>query len=168
MELKEAIRARRSVRKYVPNVPIPEEDIKTILEAAMMAPSACNCRPWEFVVVRDPEIKEKLVSVHPFCGHAREASAVIVVCGMPDRQRRVAQGFWVQDCAAATENILLQALDLGYGTCWCGLWPREERAEAVRQLLDVNSTPFCIITLGVSAEEPVQRGFYEEEKVIFR
>ena len=111
---------------------------------------------------------EKLATVHPFCGHLREASLVIVVCGLPEAQRRVAQGFWSQDCAAAAENILLQAWDLGYGACWCGVYPREDRAEAVRELLDTSGVPFCMIAVGVPAETPVVRGFYEEEKVEYR
>ena len=168
MELNEAIRTRQSIRKYVVGAEIPDEHVKMMLEAAMMAPSACNTRPWRFVVVRNPAMKEKLATVHPFCGHLREATLAIVVSGLPEAQRRVAKGFWPQDCAAATENILLQARALGYGTCWCGVYPREDRSEAVRQLLDTEGVPFCVITVGVPAETPVVRGFYDEERVDYR
>ena len=168
MELREAIRTRQSIRKYVPGAEIPDEHVHRMLEAAMMAPSACNSRPWKFVVVRSPEVKDKLAEVHPFCKHLREATLAIVVCGLPEAQRRVAQGFWPQDCAAATENILLEARDLGYGTCWCGIYPREDRSEAVRALLQTDGTPFCLITVGVPDETPPVRGFYDAEKVEYR
>ena len=168
MELSQAIRTRQSIRKYVSGAEIPDEHVKRMLEAAMMAPSACNSRPWKFVVVKSAEMKEKLATVHPFCGHLREASLAIVVCGLPEAQRRVAQGFWPQDCAAATENILLQARDLGYGTCWCGVYPREDRSEAVRSLLETDGGPFCLITVGVPNETPTVRGFYDEERVEYR
>lgn len=120
MELSDAIRARRSVRKFKKDIPVPQEHVQKMLEAAMMAPSALNTRPWQFYVVTDERTKQALLRVHPYC-RLETAPLAIVVCGRPDKQP--GHGYWPQDCGAAIENILLQALDLGYGSCWCGCYP---------------------------------------------
>lgn len=167
MNTTQAIRARRSIRKYQPEQEIPEEHIRLILEAAMLAPSARNTRPWEFAVVTDRKIREQIVQAHAHAKHLLEASAGIVVCARPDLQENGMEGFVPQDCGAAIENILLQATELGYGTCWCGIYPRRERTEAVRKILGITSVPMAVITIGVAAEEPKARGFYDPERVRF-
>ncbi len=166
MTVSQAIRSRRSVRKYKAD-PVPQEHIRLILEAAMMAPSACNTRPWEFVVVTDEGMRKKLAEVHPFARHAAQSPAVIVICALPETQGRTAGGFYPQDCGAAAENILLQATELGYGTCWCGVYPKQGLGEAVGEALGIKSIPFCLITLGMPDEAPAARGFYEDAKVRF-
>ncbi len=162
----QTLRARRSVRKYKSD-PIPKEHLETILEAAMLAPSACNTRPWEFVVVTNPEVRQRLASRHPFAKHAAQSPAVIVVCALPEAQHGVSEAFFPQDCAAATENLLLQAAALGYGTCWCGIYPKEPLVKAVREELGLTGTPFALVTLGTANEQPAMRGFYEAAKVRF-
>lgn len=131
----------------------------------MMAPSAGNSRPWEFVVLENQEIRERIVEVHPYGRPILEAPLAIVICGLPDIQGGKLDGYWPQDCGAAAENILLQALELGYGTCWCGIYPRLERMERVRELLGVTSTPLGAIAVGIPDETPEARGSYEESKV---
>ena len=126
MNVSDAIRKRRSIRKYKPGIKIPDEHIQKILEAGMMAPSARNTRPWEFVVLKSDEAKEKAVDIHPYAKHLKDASLGIIVCAKPSD---IAEGYYPQDCGASIENILLEALELGYGTCWCGIYPREERVE---------------------------------------
>mgnify|MGYP001587048498 CR=1 FL=1 len=165
MKMSEAIRERRSIRKYKPNIEIPQEDIDLMLKAAMMAPSAMTMYPWEFVVVRSKEIREQMISVHPDCYMIKDASLAIVVCGRPELQNALSSGFWPQDCGAATENILLQAVELGYGTCWCGEYPFSKRITGLQQVLDVTSIPFSVIAVGVPDENPKARGYYEKEKV---
>ena len=166
MNVNEAIRARRSVRKYQPGKTVPQAHIDQLLEAAMCAPSACNSRPWEFVVVENAEMRRKITKVHPYCRSLPDAALAIVVCGMPDALPDApAEGFWPQDCAAATENILLQATELGYGTCWCGVYPHRERAAALADLLGVHSVPLSLILVGVADESPKQRGFYDPARV---
>ena len=162
----ELIRARRSIRKYKAGEKIPREDIQTILEAAMMAPSANNSRPWEFVVVESREILNQLMTVHQHTAMLATASAAIVVCGRPDLQP--GKSFWPQDCGAAIENLLLQAADLGYGTCWCGCYPVQERAEGVQAILQVTSIPVAIVALGVPDESPAPRGYFDPQRVIYR
>ena len=92
MELSAAIRARRSVRKFKKEMPVPAEHVHAMLEAAMMAPSALNTRPWEFYVVTDEATKQRLLQAHPACKMLETATLAIVVCGRPDLQP--GRGFW--------------------------------------------------------------------------
>ena len=165
MNTLETIRSRRSIRKYKKGAVIPKEDLKQILEAAMMAPSACNTRPWEFVVVENQEKLEEIMAVHPYVSMLKTASLAIIVCAKPEVQEGICPGYFPEDCGAATRNILLAAAALGYGTCWCGVYPMEERVNAVRNVIGVESTPFAVVALGVADETPAARGFYDETRV---
>jgi nitroreductase len=165
MNITEAIRARRSIRRYKEGIRIPHKDITIMLEAAMMAPSSGNTRPWEFVVIENQDTIKELTDIHPYARMFRTASAAILVCGRPDLQPGVYGGFWPQDCGAATENMLLQAMDLGYGTCWCGLYPLEDRVKKVQEMFQIHSIPYAIVALGVPDQEPEARGFFDEERV---
>lgn len=136
-----------------------------MLEAAMMAPSACNRRPWEFVVVRNREILDRLMNARLYTQMLATASLAIVVCGRPDLQDGICEGFWPQDCGAAIQNLLLQAKELGYGTCWCGCYPVMDRVQTLQGILDVTSLPMAVIAVGVPDEEPAARGFYDESRV---
>ena len=165
MDCTQTIRARRSIRKFKPGVSIPRADVETMLEAAMMAPSAKNTRPWEFFVVENPEVKAKLRAVHPFASMLETASLAIVVCGRPEDQAGKCLEFWPLDCGAAIENLLLQAAALGYGACWCGCYPAMDRAEAIQKVLGAQSIPAALISVGVPDEAPAARGFYQADKV---
>jgi len=165
MDCNQAIRARRSIRKFKPGQAVPKADVETMLEAAMMAPSACNTRPWEFFVVENPEIKEKLRAAHPYASMLKDASLAIVVCGRPDDQKGMCDGYWPLDCGAAVENLLVQAAALGYGTCWCGCWPSMDRVEAIQGILGTRSVPVALISVGVPDEAPAPRGQYQAGKV---
>ena len=166
MNTTETIRARRSVRKYQPGMAIPKEHLDLMLEAAMCAPSACNSRPWEFVVVESADIRKKITKIHPYCRSLPDASLGIVVCGNPNALPNVpAEGFWPQDCAAATQNILLTATELGYGTCWCGVYPDRDLAAAMAKLLGVTSVPVSLVAVGVAEEVPTRRGYLDTAKV---
>lgn len=164
MQTMEAIRARRSVRKYKAES-VPREQIERLLEAAMLAPSAVNSRPWEFVVTDKREILQRLTEAHPASKMLLTASWAIAVCGRPDLQPK--HNFWQQDCAAATENILLAAADMGLGTCWCGCYPAEPRTSEVQKVLGVTSVPVALIAVGVPDEAPAQKGFYDPSRVTF-
>ncbi len=165
MTVKDAIKSRRSIRKYKPGAVIPEEHIHYMLEAAMMAPSACNRRPWEFVVIKSDEAKETILSIHPYATHLKDASIAILVCARPELQEGIAEGYFPQDCGAAIQNILLAATDAGYGSCWCGIYPRPERVELFRKTLNLTSTPLGLVIIGTPDESPEPRGFYDETKV---
>ena len=165
MNVTEAIRSRRSIRKYKKGVVIPQEHFQLMLEAAMMAPSAGNTRPWEFLVVENRGILEKLTEINPYARMLRTASAAIVICAKPELQTGICSGFWPQDCGAAAENLILQAEDLGYGTCWCGMYPIQHRVEKALALLRVTSIPYALIAVGVPDQAPEARGFFDPSRV---
>ena len=168
MNTLEAIKNRRSIRRYVKGAVIPDEDIRQMLEAAMLAPSAKNCRPWEFTVIKNRDMMQKIMDISPYTKMMETASLAIVVCGRPMDQEGRCGAFWPEDCGAAIENLLLCALELGYGTCWCGLYPSDEgRYEAMAKLIgtDEGVIPMAVIAVGVADEEPAQRGYYDESRV---
>ncbi|HHV71098.1 MAG TPA: nitroreductase family protein [Clostridia bacterium] len=153
-----AILNRRSIRKYTQE-PVPDGVIKELLEAAMSAPSAGNEQPWEFVVINDRQILNEIPKFHPYSQMLKEAPVAILVCGDLNQQKY--DGYWVLDCAAATENILIAAQDKGLGAVWLGIYPAEERIEGMRKLLGIpdHVVPVALIALGYPAEhkEPANR-----------
>jgi len=165
--MNELIEKRRSIRKYKTNKSVTREQLNTLLEAAMMAPSARNKRPWEFIAVTRREILDEIVRIHPYASMFATAQAAIIVVGIPQADIKVDS--LPQDCGAATENILLQAVEMGLGTCWCGVYPREERIKEFRRLFSIpdGKVPFGVIAVGYPDEEPVKRGFFEELKVSY-
>lgn len=167
MKVNDLIAKRRSIRKYKMNSPITNEEIKTILTAGMMAPSACNKRPWEFMVIESEEAKEKVLRIHPHAKHFESASAGILVCARPELQAGISEGYFPQDCGAVIQNMLLQATELGLGTCWCGIYPRMDRVELFKNEFNLDSVPVALIIIGKADEEPEAKGFYEESKVRF-
>jgi len=164
MEALKCLMTRRSVRKYRPGR-IPEAKLRKILEAAMNAPSARNQQAWQFVVVGDRDILNRITEVHPYSQMLKQAGLAIVVCG--DIKAEVARGYWVQDCAAATQNILLAAHALGLGAVWLGVFPREERVRGVQRILKLprHVIPLSIVSLGFPAEKPSSAKRYQADKV---
>ena len=167
MNTTQAIRARRSIRKYKPGVSIPQEHIDLMLEAAMCAPSARNKRPYAFVVVEHKALMAEIALKHPYAKFLSDASLAVVVCGDPAAYPALpGQELWPQDCAAATQTLMLQATELGYGSCWSALYPYEDRFGVVADILDIRDVvPFSLIALGIADEAPDRRGFYDHSKV---
>ncbi|MCQ2087314.1 MAG: nitroreductase family protein [Bacilli bacterium] len=168
MELKEALLKRRSVRKYTEEV-VSKEDIDELMHAAMSGPSACNTRPWEFYVVQDPIKVKEVIKCMKFANYG--ANTVIIVAGnlhhtvlMPGLKE-----FWVQDCSAATENILLRATDLGLGTVWCGVYPNKKLSDKIKEVIGAKNhiIPLNVILVGHPNEEPESRDQYDERKIHF-
>jgi len=155
---RDPVLSRRSVRRYTAE-DVDDEDVRKLLEAAMAAPSAGNERPWHFVVVRDKETLQRLMEVHPHANALKECAGAILVCGDPSLERY--PGFWPQDCSAATENILIMAVELGLGAVWLGTYPIEERVDGMRRALGIPATivPFALVPFGHPAEEtkPIDR-----------
>jgi nitroreductase len=147
-----AILSRRSIRKYT-NKQVPDSVVKEILEAAMSAPSAGNERPWHFIVIKDRKILDEIPKIHPYSQALNTASVAILVCG--DLKLEVHKDFWIQDCSAAAENILIAAQAKGLGTVWLGVYPRTERVDGIRKLLNIpdNVIPLAVIPIGYPAEE---------------
>lgn len=165
MELKEVLLKRRSVRKFTDQA-VPQEYIDELLHAAMSGPSACNKRPWAFYVVTNEAALEGLRRATHFS--KMQAKLAFVVCG--DLKRALPQQlapYWIQDCSAATENILLRAADLGLGAVWCGVHPQERGEKNVAEVLNLpeEQVPLNIIYLGWPDEEPEARDQYEAECV---
>jgi nitroreductase len=161
-ELIDTIFSRRSIRRYT-GEPVSEEDIRTILEAAMAAPSASNRKPWHFVVVSERETLTRLAEAHNYAKMLNEAPLCISVCG----DQSVSESFWVQDCSAATENLLLAAAALGLGAVWCGVHPSQDRVKEISKILGIEApvVPLNIIAIGHPAEEKEPRTQYDEDRV---
>ncbi|MFH0914882.1 MAG: nitroreductase family protein [bacterium] len=160
----EAILTRRSIRRYT-DKPVSDDLVTELLRAAMAAPSAQNQQPWQFVVVRDKDLLEGLAAAQPYAGMTRDAQVAVVICG--DLRREKSPGFWVQDCAAATENLLIAANAAGLGAVWTGTYPREERVANVRALLDLpdHIIPFAVVPIGYPAEHPAPAERFDARRI---
>lgn len=158
----DTIFARRSIRQYTTE-PVSQADIQKLLEAGMAAPSASNRKPWHFVVVTDRKKLDALAEGHPHGKMLAQAPLAIVVCA----QDYATERFWVQDCSAATENILLAATALGLGAVWLGVEPRAERRDAVAKVLGIpdNVGILNVISIGHPAEKKEPRTQYDESRV---
>jgi nitroreductase len=166
MEVLEAILTRRSIRRYTGEV-ISEEKIHALLEAGFAAPSASNRRPQHFVVVRDPEILEKIMQAQPFIKWLSQTGCAIVVCG--DLRRQPLKGFLIQDCAASIQNMLLAAHGSGLGAVWGGLYPVRLFTRGLRKALHLPPwmIPVGLLGAGIPKEEKAPRDAYDEDRVYF-
>jgi nitroreductase len=161
----DAIFKRRSIRKYT-GQPVEPEKLDLLLKAGMAAPSAMNCKPWEFILVTEPE-KLAQFRTRLIFGD-RNAPAAIVVCGNPGLSTNpAARLFWVQDCSAAAENILIAAVGLGLGTVWIGVHPVAKFVKTVREIMSIPKSvaPLCLVYVGYPVEEKPARTQYEERRV---
>lgn len=143
---------RKSIRKYKDTV-VSDEIVEELLRAGMQAPSAGNEQPWEFIVLRNKEIMKEITKVHPYSKMLLNTDVAIVVCG--NEAKEVFEGYWVQDCSAATENILLAAEYKGLGAVWLGVYPTEDRVEGIKKILNLPDSviPLSIIPVGYPDEE---------------
>jgi len=164
MDALNAILTRRSIRSYAPN-PVSLETLKELVQAGMFAPSAADEQPWYFVIITDRETLDRIPTIHPYASMMAEVSGAILVCGSPDLARH--GEMWIQDCSAATENILLAAHAKGLGSVWVGVYPREERMAPLRLLLGIPShvNPFALLPIGVPAEQPEVSERHHPERV---
>lgn len=161
----ESILKRRSIRKFKKDA-VSNEQVETLLQAAMAAPSARNMQPWEFYVVSDSKTLEKLRNISR--NFEYESPLNIIVCGNTSRSiTKNDNDFWIQDCSAAVENILLAATELSLGTLWCGVYPVLERSNAIKEILGLNDDiiPLALIHVGYPDEEKEPRTQYNPEYV---
>jgi nitroreductase len=158
------ILGRRSIRRYEDR-PVPEEAVQRLLEAAMAAPSAGNQQSWQFVVISDRDLLSRVPSVHPYSAMVPTAPVAVLVCG--DLHLDTHTGYWVQDCSAATQNLLLAAHALGLGAVWLGCYPREERVAGLRSLLGLpeHIVPLALVPIGYPAETKPSGSRYDPERV---
>lgn len=160
----DAVLSRHSTRFYTSR-PVSKELLDTLLKAAMAAPSAEDERPWHFVVISDRRTREKIATILLYAHVVTNAPAAILVCG--DESMQKLPGFWPLDCAAATENILIEAEQLGMGAEWLGLYPIPGRIQAVRNLLKIpeHVTPFALVAVGYPAEKKAPGNRYDESRI---
>jgi nitroreductase len=153
MDALEAIMTRRSVRSFT-DEPVNDEQLDVVLRAAMAAPSAGNEQPWRIVTVRDRDMLARLSNATPFARPLAGAAVGLVICGETVAVRH--SGFWVDDCAAATENVLLAAHAAGLGAVWMGVHPSKLLVANVRRILRPprSVTPFALIALGHPEKQP--------------
>ena len=165
MNTLEAIYTRRSTRKFTKES-VPKELQEELIKAAMFAPSAYNQQPWQFIIIDDKELLKQIPSFHPHAAMCKEAPLAILVCG--DLRLEISKSFWIQDCCAAVENLLLAAHEKGLGAVWTGVHPREEREAAFRQMckLPKEVIPLSFVVIGYPAEKvptPPQR--FKKERI---
>ena len=165
----ETIMTRTSIRQYT-DQPVEKEKIEAMLRAGMAAPTAVNAQPWHFVVVSDKAKLGELAAANPRAGMLKSAPLAIVVCGdMTKAMEGKGRQFWIQDCSAATENILLAAHAQGLGAVWTALYPMEERMQPVSEALKLPDTliPLCTVVIGYPAEQPEPKDKWKPENISY-
>lgn len=165
----ENIMTRVTCRAYK-NKPVEKEKIETLLQAGMAAPTALNAQPWHFIVIDDRNVLEKLGSASPHTGVLSSAPLAIAVCGNTDKQLQSPEGvYWIQDVAAATENILLAAHAMGLGATWTGSYPVESRFKVAKEALQLpdNIKSVSIIALGYPAMDSQVKDKWNPNNVSF-
>ncbi|WP_304225287.1 nitroreductase family protein [Gracilinema caldarium] len=148
--LLDLIFSRHSIRDYTGEI-IKNEDIELIVKAGMAAPSAVNVQPWAFIIINKKDKLINLSKLLPYAKMLEQSGAAIIVCGVPDKDMHFANKYWIQDCSAASENILLAAHSLGYGAVWTAVYPEEKRINDVRIECNIpnNIIPLNVIAIGV-------------------
>ena len=159
---------RRSIRSYLQGKPIPENDVRDILEAAMACPTACNKKGYEFIVFDNKEKLQQVSDCLPYGKFLASASLGIVVCGDIDEVNDNDLSYLLQDCSAATENILIASSALDLGACWLGVHPNEERIEGIKKIFNLpsNIIPVSVISIGYPDKAvPEARTQYATNKI---
>lgn len=164
MDAIEAILTRRSIRKFKQGS-IHEETVRVLLEAAMNAPSAGDEQPWQFVVIDDRAVLDEIPLFHPHTAMVKHAPLAILICG--DNSLEKYKGFWVQDCSAAVQNLLLAAHALGLGAVWTGFHPMEDRVQGMQRLLGLPAhvIPLALVPLGHPDQPAGRRDRFREDRI---
>ena len=168
------IMSRKSVRSFT-GQKITEAQIETLMKAAMAAPSAINIQPWHFVVITDDSLLSSIYAGDPQAEMFTSAGTVIIVCGQTKNIRRNPDGeeserenpFWFEDCAAATENLLLAAESMGLGAVWTAAYPMEGRMNRYVEALGLPEgvLPFCAVPVGYPSGNDQPKDKWKPEKI---
>lgn len=155
---------RRSIRKFT-GEPVDEKLVIECIKAGMNAPSAGNQMPWEFILIDRAELLTQIMKIHPYSSMLDKASSAVLVCG--DLSKETRKGYWVQDCAACTQNILLAVTSFGLASVWLGVYPREDRVEGLRKLFNLppHIIPFSLVPFGHAAEEKTPNNKFFPERI---
>lgn len=164
MEILEALKTRRSVRKYNSRK-ISDIDITELIKCAMYSPSALDRQPWHFVVINKEELFNEIFKVTSHADMIKEASHAIIICG--DKTLEGNQGLLIEDISAATENLLIAAHSFGIGSVWVGIYPFEDIEKEIIKLFKIPESiiPVSLVVLGYPAENPAQPERYKEDRV---
>lgn len=164
MDVLTAIMTRRSIREFT-DEPVDWADVEELLAAAMAAPSAGNSQCWQFVIVDEEPLKRAIPEFSPFASMIRTAPLGILICG--DLKLEKSPGFWVQDCSAAMQNLLLAAHGKGLGAVWTGIHPVQERMDGFRSLLKLpeHIMPLGLAVIGHAARLLVKEDRYNPKKI---
>lgn len=156
---------RCSIRQFK-DQKLTEEEIQALLRAGFSAPSARNLQPWVFVVIEDPAKIQALRDFSPYADPLETAPLAILICA--DQNHNPSLDYCQQDCAAATENILIQAKAMGLGSCWLGGYPNLDRIEKIRDLIDLPSSlmPLWVLAIGHPGEEGSIKNKWNDKKII--
>jgi len=161
------IHSRKSVRHYI-NRKAAKEDLLTLVKAGMAAPTAVDRRPWAFVVITDKAKLEELEAGLPYTKMLTKSGAGIVVCGVLEKALPgEGKEFWIQDCSAATENILLAAESMGLGAVWTGAYPSQEIMGHIRKVLGMPESivPLNVIPVGYPAGDEKPKDKFDPANV---
>jgi nitroreductase len=131
----------------------------------MSAPSAGNQQPWQFVVITDAQILDQVPTIHPYAAMAKGAPLAILVCG--DRTLEKYPGYWVQDCSAAVQNLLLAAHGKGLGAVWTGIYPLSDRVAKFKELclLPEQVIPLALVVIGYPAQTLAAEDRFRTDRV---
>jgi nitroreductase len=164
MDIFTALHTRRSIRSYTEQ-PVSKEELRIILDAAMIAPSAGNAQPWHFIIVDEPGILRQVPALNQYAAMAPKAPVSIAVCANLNEEKY--KGFWVQDCSAAIQNMLLAVTGLDLGAVWTGIYPMKERVKGFQNLLQLpeNIIPLALLVIGRPAAESARKSRFDAAKV---
>lgn len=168
-EIYDMIMSRTSVRSFL-DQPVEHKKVDMLLHAGMAAPSACNKQPWHLAVIDDRKLLDQIPRFSPYASMVKEAPLAIMVCGdMNKTLNGIEQEFWIQDCAAVTENILLMAHALDLGAVWTALYPLEDRYKGMQKLLRLpsNLIPLNTIIIGYPKSHPAPKDKWNEANISF-
>ena len=162
----ENIHSRKSVRQFT-SEPVTEAQTETLLRAAMAAPTAVNYQPWRFVVVTERAELDAIADILPYAQMLKQAPLAIVVCGETTWMGGAENQYWQQDCAAATQNILLAVEALGLGAVWTGVYPNKDLYPKLHDFLNLpsNVQPFCCIPIGYPAGNDQPKDKWKPENI---
>lgn len=165
MDVLSCIMSRASVRNYTDSVP-SDSIIELLLKAGMAAHSSGNKQPWRLIVVDDKAIKDSIGNSFHNARSTADAPVAIVVCGVPS-ETYSGNSYWVADCSAMSQNIALAAHSMGWGSIISALYPKEERVDKVRELLQVPDSivPYAIIPIGYPKAVNTAKNKWDEDKV---
>ncbi len=165
-----AIYSRKSVRLYNEDIEVTKQQLEELMRAGMAAPSARNMQPWAFIAITNRSILDLLANGLPYAKMLFKAKAAIVVCGIPEKSGTDSpEGYWVQDCSAASQNILLAAEAIGLGSVWTGVYPRPERVKVVRDILGIPESviPLNLLPIGVPVGTEKPKDKFRSENILW-